>query len=170
MFLDIEAGVTDKEEEEQGELEDKDKHKHEEQIYNDVELYEAVTRHSQLMRTIDDTGEDFWEDILAQVRQQGRSSSVMETFNNQEDMRLQENDMIFEIGCLVGHEESVAFKVLSLATHPTFPQTLAPSIVVRSTIPGCIYTEVDDMTQARALAHRIPELNTNNICPVSLDE
>ncbi|CAA7266352.1 unnamed protein product [Cyclocybe aegerita] len=170
MFLDIEAGVTDEEEEEQGEFEDEDEHECEEQIYNDVESYEAVTRHSQLMRTIDDTGEDFWEDILAQARQQGQSSSVMETLNNQEDLRLRENDMIFEIGCLVGHEESVAFKVLSLATHPTFPQTLARSIVARSTIPGHIYTEVDDMTQARALARRIPELNTSNIHPVSLDE
>ncbi|CAA7270368.1 unnamed protein product [Cyclocybe aegerita] len=94
----------------------------------------------------------------------------MEPLNNQEDLRLRENDMIFEIGCLVGHEESVAFKVLSLATHPTFPQTLACSIVARSTIPGCIYAEVDDMTQAHALARRIPELNTNNIRPVSLDE
>ncbi|CAA7268654.1 unnamed protein product [Cyclocybe aegerita] len=122
------------------------------------------------MRTIDDAGEDFWEDILARARQRERSSLVMETFNNQEDMRLQENDMIFEIGCLVGHEESVAFKVLSLVTHPTFPQTLACSIVAQSTIPGRIYAEVDNMTQARALARRIPELNMNNIRPVSLDE
>ncbi|KAJ3500928.1 hypothetical protein NLJ89_g9573 [Agrocybe chaxingu] len=171
MFVDIEAGVTDDEEEYvRDETEDEDEHEREEDIYDDVQSYIAVTQHSRLMQSIDDAGEDAWEELLERARERGRSSSVMEGLRSNEEVRLEGNDRIFEIGCLVGHEESTAFKVLSLATHPTFPQILARSITARSTIPGRIYAEVDSMDQARALARRISELDPSNIRPVSMDE
>ncbi|CAA7267817.1 unnamed protein product [Cyclocybe aegerita] len=171
MFIDIEAGITDdKEEYVRGETEDEDEHEREEDIYDNVQSYIAVTQHSRLMQSIGDAGEDAWEELLGRARERGRSSSVTERLRSNEEVRLEGNDRIFEIGCLVGHEESTVFKVLSLATHPTLPQILARSITAQSTIPGRIYAEVDSMDQAHVLALQISELDPSNIRPVSMDE
>ena len=64
----------------------------------------------------------------------------------------------------------MAFKVLSRATHPTYPEILAKSIFARSTLPGRVYAEVSTLAQATNLAAAIQELNANAVRRVPAEE
>lgn len=72
-------------------------------------------------------------------------------------------------GLQIGEEETIPFKVLLRACHPSTPEILASSIVA-TTIPGRIYAEVGGFAQATKLAQSLAELDPSRISPVPRED
>jgi ribosomal protein L24 len=59
----------------------------------------------------------------------------------------------------VGHEEQVAFKAFSRATHPDMPDTTIKAIIARPSLPGRVFVEADSLKSVQKFAANIEELN-----------
>jgi ribosomal protein L24 len=151
--------------------------------------------HSTLYRSITQADEDEDENendnIVSKWQQMARRlqwhSSARE-YQSDEDIgyQLQNTDMLWEIGCRVsftplyllflnihglqiGEEETIPFKVLQRACHPSTPEVLASSIVA-TPIPGRIYAEVTGFAQATKLARSLAELDPLRISLVPRED
>lgn len=59
----------------------------------------------------------------------------------------------------MGCEEQIAFKALSRATHPDYPDITVTAVVAYSGIPGRVFADAASAVDARKFAASIPELN-----------
>ena len=59
---------------------------------------------------------------------------------------------------------------MNRATHPSDPHLQAKSVIGRCSIPGRVFVEVHDETNARSFAMSIAELNPNAVRIVPVEE
>jgi hypothetical protein len=70
----------------------------------------------------------------------------------------------------VGCEETVAWKVMNRATHPSNPDVLVRSVIGRRGIPGRVFAEAYSEAGARSFARSIGELNPSALRIVPPEE
>ncbi|KAF8192199.1 hypothetical protein BJ912DRAFT_925104 [Pholiota molesta] len=156
IFMDLEAIADEDSEEEEGQDED------------DEFLAGNITQADE------DEDENENNNIVSKWQQMARRlqwhSSARE-YQSDKDIgyQLQNTDMLWEIGCRIGEEETIPFKVLQRACHPSTPEVLASSIVA-TPIPGRIYAEVTGFAQATKLARSLAELDPLRISLVPRED
>ncbi|KAH9484624.1 hypothetical protein JR316_0004106 [Psilocybe cubensis] len=183
-FIDIEAAVSDDDESSE-ELDYEGG-----QLLNDNDEYsedEERVAHSRLYHAMQNTDNaDEWSDLLPMLLpsrmkicpdndiEPSSSRELIQKYGNPQPGGLGDNnympsatDIMYEIGCKVGREEAVAFKIMQMSTNPTFPIILARSVFAQSSIPGRIYVEAPSMQHAHTLACLVRELNPTHLVRLS---
>ncbi|CAA7270127.1 unnamed protein product [Cyclocybe aegerita] len=140
LFLDIEASVA-ADEEDDGELDEfKQVSDSEEDTPEELE-----TNHHRLQRELEDlhVDESHWASFVARACHRADTLDPALTHGAPS-----KKDMLWEIGCKLGHEEAAVLSILRCATHPTMPHRSALSAFCIPHLPGRVYVEVMDIKAA----------------------
>ncbi|KJA12607.1 hypothetical protein HYPSUDRAFT_210324 [Hypholoma sublateritium FD-334 SS-4] len=112
-----------------------------------------------------------WQELVDRAHARTNSQRYHRTEQDSDDEGyvLQDDDILWEIGCKVGSEQAVVFEILASALHYPNAGELATSVVA-STTPGRIYAEVRSSAQVFKLARSFAVLNPYKVSPVPRED